>query len=347
MRWDTQRLDHTTASRTLALTELGAVSRVFDTPEFKGVTFHEIRAKSVLNQVPKASAMPFRWTVNPYRGCTHACTYCFARQTHTYLDLDAGIDFDSQVVVKVNVAQVLRRELSRPSWRAEHIAMGTNVDCYQRAEGRYQLMPDVIGALRDFDTPFSILTKGTLILRDLPLLKAAATEAGFTANLSVGFLDRELWRSVEPGTPSPQARLRVCAMLTDAGIRCGVLLAPVLPYLTDSDEAIDAAVESIARSGAAHVWGIALHLRPGAREWYLAWLAREHPGLVVPYKQLYGNRSYAPASYRNSLSTRIAAAARRHGLNPQENSGRRWLEPESAEPSARQPPAVQLSLPQA
>ncbi|HEY0485701.1 MAG TPA: Rv2578c family radical SAM protein [Mycobacteriales bacterium] len=320
----------------------GAVTRTFQTPEFAGVTFYEIRAKSVLNRVPEASQVPFRWTVNPYRGCTHACTYCFARNTHTYLDLDAGHDFDSRIVVKTNAAEVLRRELASPRWQREHVAMGTNVDCYQRAEGRYALMPGIIGALRDAGTPFSILTKGTLVLRDLPLLRGAATEAGFSANVSVGFTDRALWRTVESGTPSPQARLRVCAAFTGAGIRCGVLMAPVLPYLTDSEEAIDATVAAIAAAGATHVTGIALHLRPGAREWFLSWLAREHPRLVGPYRRLYGRGAYASAEYRRELSDRVATAARRHGMDRRDAASGRWLEPAAA-PREHHTPA-QLSL---
>ncbi len=149
------------------------VTRTVDTPEFRGITFHEIRARSIVNRVPGASRMPFTWTVNPYRGCSHACVYCFARKTHSYLDLDTGLGFDSQIVVKTNAPELLRRELGGPRWRGGHIAMGTNVDCYQRAEGRYRLMPGIIEALRDHANPFSILTKGTLILRDLDLLTEA------------------------------------------------------------------------------------------------------------------------------------------------------------------------------
>jgi DNA repair photolyase len=339
MRWDAQRLDISEPDDgALPLPIRGAVERVFDTPEFRGVTFYEVRAKSVLNRVPEASQVPFRWTVNPYRGCTHACTYCFARKTHTYLDLDAGLDFDSRIVVKTNAGDVLRRELAAPRWTREHVAMGTNVDCYQRAEGRYALMPGIIAALRDSGTPFSILTKGTLVLRDLPLLRGAAGEAGFSASVSVGSLDRPVWRTVESGTPSPRARLRVVRAFTGAGIRCSVLMAPVLPYLTDSDEAIDATVEAIAEAGASSVTGIALHLRPGAREWFMAWLAREHPALVEPYRRLYGRGSYAPEGYRRELSARITAAARRHGIGRGDS---RWIQPA---PVAAAAEPAQLSL---
>ena len=181
-----------------ALFERGAVTRTFDTPGFRGMTFYEIQAKSIVNRVPATSRMAFSWTINPYRGCQHACAYCFARTTHTYLDLDAGQDFDSKVVVKVNAPELLRRTLTSSRWAGEHIAMGTNVDCYQRAEGRYQLMRGIISALRDYANPFSILTKGTLILRDLDLLTQAAEVTDVGLNVSAGFVDKALWRQLAP-----------------------------------------------------------------------------------------------------------------------------------------------------
>ena len=157
-----------------ALFERGAITRSFDTPGFRGMTFFEVHARSVINRVPDSSRVPFRWTINPYRGCSHSCVYCFARNSHTYLDLDAGHDFDSKIVVKVNAPALVRKELSSRKWQGEHIAMGTNVDVYQRAEGKYQLMPGILQALLDARNPYSILTKGTLILRDLDLLLASA-----------------------------------------------------------------------------------------------------------------------------------------------------------------------------
>src|SRR4051794_33718654 len=184
----------------------GAVVRTFDTPKFRGITFYEVQARSIINKVPEASRVPFRWTINPYRGCTMACSFCFARRTHTYLDLDSGHDFDSSIVVKVNAAELLRKELAHPRWRGEHIAMGTNVDCYQRAEGRYQLMRGIIEALRDAANPFSILTKGSLILRDLDLLQQAAAVTDVSTNVSVGFVDEALWRALRPGAARPRPR---------------------------------------------------------------------------------------------------------------------------------------------
>ncbi|MGY0230503.1 intein-containing Rv2578c family radical SAM protein [Longispora urticae] len=239
---------------------------------------------------------------------------CFARNTHTYLDLDAGSDFDSQVVVKVNSPALLRRELSAPKWRGAHIAMGTNVDCYQRAEGRYALMPGIIEALTDFRNPFSILTKGTLILRDLDLLRAAAEVTTVGIAVSVGFTDTALWRAVEPGAPSPNRRLDVVRRLTDAGLAVSVLMAPVLPGLTDTAEEIEHTVAAIAAAGAVSVTPLGLHLRPGAREWYMAWLAREHPHLVQVYERLYGKGAYLPQGYQRELTARVRAAGRRHGI---------------------------------
>ncbi|MGW0502499.1 Rv2578c family radical SAM protein [Micromonospora sp. NPDC003241] len=292
-----------------------AVVRTFDTPGFAGMTFYEVRAKSILNKVPGTSRVPFEWTINPYRGCSHACLYCFARNTHTYLDFDAGADFDRQVVVKVNAGELVRRELAAPRWRGAHLAMGTNVDCYQRAEGRYRLMPPIIEALRDFANPFSILTKGTLILRDLPLLRRAAEVTRVGVSFSVGFVDERLWRSVEPGTPSPRRRLDAVRQLADAGFAVGVLMAPILPGLSDSDESIDATVAAIAAAGAASVTPLPLHLRPGAREWYAHWLSREHADLVPRYRELYRAGAYAPQSYQRELTARVRIAARRYGLH--------------------------------
>ncbi|MGH8866369.1 MAG: Rv2578c family radical SAM protein [Actinomycetes bacterium] len=316
--------------------------RTFPTPQFRGITFYEVQAKSALNRVPDAARVPFRWTVNPYRGCTHACVYCFARRTHTYLDLDAGRDFDTQVVVKVNVAERLRSELAAPRWQGEHVALGTNVDPYQRAEGRYRLMRGVLAALAEACNPFSVLTKGSLILRDLDLLQRAAEVTDVATNVSVGFLDEPLWRSVEPGTPSPRRRLEVCRTLNDAGVPCGVLMAPVLPYLTDSPAQVDATVRAIAEAGATHVAPIVLHLRPGAREWFTAWLGREHPDLVPRYQRLYARGAYAPQAYQEQVRERVEAAARRHGIGPSSPAKTRAVTPRGGQGGAPRPHQLAL-----
>jgi DNA repair photolyase len=312
------------------------------TPEFQGITFHEIRAKSIINRVPAASRVPFRWTINPYRGCSHACKYCFARSTHKYLDFDSGHDFDSQIVVKVNAPELVRRELAAPQWAGEHIAMGTNVDCYQRAEGRYRLMPGIIEALRDAANPFSILTKGSLILRDLPLLEEAAERTEVSAAVSVGFVDKELWRLVEPGTPSPLKRLQVCATLNEHGIGCGVLMGPIVPYLTDTPRQLDAAVRRIAEAGATSVPAIVLHLRPGAREWFMRWLRECHPELVGPYERLYGRGAYAPRDYQERIGRKVQELAAKYGVGRRAKVRRMRLAPPP--PEAAPEPPEQLTL---
>ncbi|HTF53849.1 MAG TPA: intein-containing Rv2578c family radical SAM protein [Pseudonocardia sp.] len=239
---------------------------------------------------------------------------CFARNTHTYLDFDAGEDFNRQVVVKVNVARVLERELRSARWRRDHVAMGTNTDPYQRAEGRYRLMPGVITALARSGTPFSVLTKGTLLARDLPLLSSVSSDVSVGLGVSIALSDRELQASLEPGTPTPAARLELVRRITDAGLSCGVMVAPVLPLLTDSAEALDDLLGQIAGAGASGATVLALHLRPGTREWFLAWLAREHPSLLEPYRRLYARGAYVDKRYREALGERVAPLLRRHGL---------------------------------
>ena len=312
MRWEAQ--EPKAAGSGDALLALQGVVRSVKTPEFAGITFHEVISKSALNKVGKTSGMPFSWTINPYRGCSHACVYCFARKTHTYLDLDSGLDFDSQLVVKTNVAEVLRRELSRPSWRHEHVAMGTNTDPYQRAEGRYRLMPAIIRALADSGTPFSILTKGTLLARDIPLLKSAGQDTQIGMGISLALMDPELAHRVEPGTPTPKARLDLISRLRDAGLPCSVMAMPILPWLTDGDESLDALFAALAAAGATGVTAGALHLRPGAREWYLAFIARDHPHLSGKYARLYGGGTYASKEYRQWLAGRVNFFKKKHGF---------------------------------
>ncbi|GAA4502273.1 intein-containing Rv2578c family radical SAM protein [Actinoallomurus oryzae] len=259
---------------------------------------------------------------------------CFARGTHKYLDFDTGHDFDSQIVVKVNAPELVRRELAAPRWAGEHIAMGTNVDCYQRAEGRYRLMPGIIEALRDHANPFSILTKGSLILRDLPLLEEAAERTEVGAAVSVGFVDKELWRLIEPGTPSPLKRLEVCATLVEHGIGCSVLMGPIVPYLTDTPRQLEAAVRRIAEAGASSVSAIVLHLRPGAREWFMRWLRECRPELVAPYERLYGRGAYAPKDYQRRISAKVAELAEKHGITGRRNPRRLPAPPAAPRPVA-------------
>ncbi|MGX4688908.1 Rv2578c family radical SAM protein [Streptomyces sp. JNUCC 63] len=350
MRWDNPTPDSGDTGDTghgradAALFGADAVTtRTFDTPEFRGITFHEVRARSIINRVPGASRMPFEWTVNPYRGCTHACVYCFARKTHGYLDLDTGLGFDTQIVVKVNAPDLLRRQLASRRWQGEHIAMGTNVDCYQRAEDRYRLMPGILSALRDHANPFSILTKGTLILRDLDLLTQAAEVTDVGISVSVGFTDTELWRTVEPGTPAPQRRLDVVHALGEHGIGCGVLMAPVIPFLSDRPAQLRSAVRAIAAAGATSVTPLVLHLRPGAREWFMVWLGQHHPHLVRRYEHLYAGGAYAPKWYQRQITRQVHELAREYGIGPTRAGASRRVRPPGPTPPQMSEP-TQLTL---
>ncbi|PZR52738.1 radical SAM protein [Xylanimonas oleitrophica] len=317
MRWDAQSVtadEGTLPGLDRPGLERAGLLRSVRTPEFAGITFHEVTAKSALSKVPAMSKMPFRWTINPYRGCSHACTYCFARPTHQYLDLDAGKDFDSEVVVKVNVADVLRTELAKPSWQREPVALGTNTDPYQRAEGRYRLMPGIVTALADSGTPFSILTKGTLLRRDLPLIAEAAGRVEVGLGVSIAFVDKELQQAVEPGTPAPQARLDLVRAIREAGLPCGVMVAPVLPWLTDSRDHLRRLLDAVADAGATGVTVLPLHLKPGTREWYLQWLGREHPHLLAGYERVFPRGTYAITAYRQWLWERVRPLLEERGF---------------------------------
>ena len=495
MRWQAQQLGAQDITALPGLTRMPGLVRTVRTAEFAGVTFHEVRARSALNQVPAGSVVPFRWTVNPYRGCTHACRYCltgdtlvlmgygrvkrlaevrvgdqvygteirsgvrhfvrtevaahwqtvrpafrielddgtvlvasgehriltstgwrcaagkgpdgeawpqlntdstvigpgrklgraarlagsampddarmqvvavdplgvdlpmydittgsgdfiangvvshncFARGSHSWLELDPGRGFDSEIVVKVNAAEVLARELARRTWTREHVALGTNTDPYQRAEGRYQLMPGIIDALAGSGTPFSVLTKGTLLRRDLALLAKAANRVPVRIGVSIAIHDQSLHEAVEPGTPSPRARLDLVRAIRTAGLDCGVMLAPVLPLLTDSTEQLDTALATVAAAGATGATVIPLHLRPGAREWFLAWLAADRPDLVPAYERLYARAAYVSRAYRDRLTARVRPLLARHELDGgQELRGREAPSSVGEEPTPSQ-----------
>ncbi|MGO1769837.1 MAG: Rv2578c family radical SAM protein [Microbacterium sp.] len=318
MRWSGQIIERDSDADGV-LPGMPGLVRTVRTPEFAGLTFHEVMARSALNRVPSGSPMPFSWTVNPYRGCSHQCVYCFARGTHRYLDLDAGDDFDRQLVVKVNAPEVLRAELGRRSWRRELVALGTNTDPYQRAEGRYELMPGIIRALGESGTPLSILTKGTLLRRDLPLLTEVSEHVAVDLSMSIAVFDDELQSSVEPGTPTAAARLATVRAAAERGFRVTVFLMPILPWLTDRTDQLEHAIGRIAEAGAHRVVFGALHLRPGAKEWFLGWIGRAHPELRHGYARLYGRGSYAPKAYRRDLAARVRPILRRHGLEPRED----------------------------
>jgi DNA repair photolyase len=279
--------------------------------DLPGVEYMHVRARTIISSVPASSRMPFRHTINAYRGCTHACVYCFARPTHRYLDLDSGRDFERKIVVKVNAVERLRAELRAPKWTGEPIAMGTNTDPYQPAEGRYRLTRGLIETLSEARNPFSILTKSTMILRDVDLLVEAARRTSVGVNLSIGTLDERAWRTSEPGTPPPRQRVETLRRLVDAGIECGVLVAPVLPGISDAPEQLEEVVSACVDAGASSISSILLHLRPGVRELYLPWLQRERPDLVAAYETVYASPSgYASQEARRAHAGRIARLTR-------------------------------------
>jgi DNA repair photolyase len=322
MRWSNLETDLEQRARLPGYRE-EAVVRHFEAPDAISTRFYEVRAKSILNRVPEASRMPFRWTINPYRGCTHSCVYCFARPTHKYLDFDAGRDFEREIVVKVNAPERLRVELAKPSWTGEHVALGTNTDPYQWVEGRYKLMPGIWEAMIEARNPSSVLTKSPLLLRDLALMRELATTADFSAALSVPTIDERAWRDTEPHTPNPRARLEAVAELTRAGIRTGILIAPLMPGINDSPEQVSRILELADEAGAAYVSGIALHLRGDVRKLFLDWLSDRHPDLLPRYSALYRRGAYAPAQERRRLARLVSGPDR----DPSERGRRAFLAP--------------------
>ncbi len=294
-----------------------AIVRRFDAPEALETRFYEVRARSILNRVPASSRMPFRWTINPYRGCSHACRYCFARPTHKYLDFDAGRDFEREIVVKVNAPEVLRAELARPSWTHNHVALGTNTDPYQWVEGRYRLMQGIWAALRDAGNPCSVLTKSPLLLRDLLLMLEISKRTSISACLSVPTLDEKAWRATEPHTPNPRARLEAVAELNRAGIPTGVLIAPLMPGINDAPHQLEPLLEMAAAAGAESIGGVALHLRGEVRQIFMHWLEDQRPDLVPRYEELYRRGAYAPREERERLVRMVSARG--------ESTGSRYL----------------------
>jgi DNA repair photolyase len=285
--------------------------REIGTGEFRGLEFLHVRARTIINKVSPKSPVPFRYTINAYRGCSHACNFCFARPTHEYLNLDPATDFDRVIVVKINAVEKLRAELAPRRWQGDHIAMGTNTDPYQRAEGKYRLTQGIIEVLGEAGNPFSILTKGTLVLRDLDRLVEAARRTEVGLCFSIGTLDEDVWRATEPGTPHPRKRVEAVARLNEAGIPCGVLVAPILPGLSDRREQLDDVVRACVDAGATSISPVLLHLRPGVKEHYLGWLADARPDLLERHQQLYRG-SYAPARERERVTQLVRDLVRHH-----------------------------------
>jgi DNA repair photolyase len=340
MRWDEQRVEN---DMRLPGVGDGTVVRTFDAPEAMGINFHEVRARSALNRVA-GDSFGFSWTINPYRGCTHACVYCFARRTHTYLDLDAGRDFEREIVVKVNLPELVRAELVRPSWGRDLVALGTNTDPYQWVESRYRMMPEILAALEAAKTPVSVLTKSPLVMRDVEHFERMRDRGlKVSVNLSVPTLDEAAWRATEPHTPSPAARLEAVAELRRRGIDSGVLIAPLMPGINDSPDQVQPIVDRAREAGATFLGGVALHLRDEVKDVFLGWLAAKRPDLVPKYESLYGPRAYMRPEQRKHATRALRTwgdsrmrSARADGGEPEQiklRKRRQELAATPAEPS--------------
>ena len=274
------------------------------------VQYREILCKSALNRV---EGMPFRWSLNPYRGCAHACHYCYARASHTFYDMNGDEDFETKILVKVNFAEVLAKELGRRSWIGEQVAMGTVTDCYQPAEGRFRVTRRTLETLLTHRNPMSMVTKSPMILRDLDILAALAKIANVRISFTITTVDTALWRKVEPGTANPFKRLHVMRLLNKAGVPAGVLLAPILPGITDSVESIEAVTAAAREHGAAFLDGTALRLAPVVKEHYLGFIGGSFPHLLPRYELAYPG-TYAPRVYTDKLQARLDRIRDRYGF---------------------------------
>ena len=296
------------------------------------VIFEEIECKSAVTKVnlPAGNRMPFRWSLNPYRGCQHACTYCFARGTHEYLGYDSGRDFESRVVVKVNAPEMLRLDLGRATWRRELIQIGTACDPYQPAELKYSLTHRILKVLRDFANPASITTKSPFCVRDADVMEQLSQTAAFSVNFSIGTLDDDVWKRTEPATARPRKRLEAMKLLSERGIHVGVMLAPVLPGITDDPRALEDVVEAAREYGASFVHSNVLYLKPGTREWFMPFLRESYPHLDERYAKYYRG-SYAPKTYTQEVHRTIDGLRLKYGL----------VQREAPDPSAGQ---LQLAM---
>jgi DNA repair photolyase len=273
--------------------------------------YREEPCRSALNRV---RGMPFAWSLNPYMGCAHRCTFCYVRAFEARADRPWDDRYGSSIRVKTNVAEVLRRELARPSWQHEAVAVGAATDPYQPAEGRYRLTRSCIEAFAEAETPFSIITRGPLIVRDADVLADAASKARVSVTFSVPTLDEEIWRRTEPGTAPPRQRLRALARLVQAGIDASVGMAPILPGLSDRPQLLADVVREARAAGATGIWANLLYLRPGTREHFLGALERDWPELLPDYARLYRRGAYLPRREADPVRERVHALARSHGI---------------------------------
>jgi DNA repair photolyase len=292
--------------------------------------YREEECRSALNRV---KGMPFAWSLNPYSGCVHRCTFCYVRAFEQRADRPSDDRYGRSIRVKVNVAEVLARELGRASWARETVAIGAATDPYQPAEGRYRLTRACIEALGRAATPFGIITRGPLIVRDLDVLQDAARRAEVTVTFSVPTLDREVWRTTEPGTAPPRQRLRALTRLVEAGVRASVGIAPILPGLSDRPEQLAEVVKAARAAGATGIWANLLYLAPGTKEHFLEALARDWPEQLERYEDLYAKSAYLPRAKVDPLREQVRALARAHGVRDRRRA-----------PLTPPPEPVQLSL---
>jgi DNA repair photolyase len=272
-------------------------------------TYQEVVCRSALNPV---KGMPFEWTLNPYRGCTHACHYCYARRYQTQFELDSDDQFSSVILVKTNVVDVLRRELARKTWTREQVAVGTATDVYQPIEGHYKLTRRSLEALADFRTPAGIVTKGPMCVRDIDVMQELARRAGCTVCVSVPCVDDDVWEKLEPGTAHPLQRLRAVKQLREAGINAGVLMSPIVPGISSHPDRIERTLKACVDHGAAFITSNVLFLEGGTREHFLKFVAREYPALEEGYERLYPAR-YAPEAYRTAIGALVERLKAKYG----------------------------------
>ncbi len=273
--------------------------------------YREEPCRSALNRV---QGMPFGWSLNPYMGCAHRCTFCYVRAFEQRAERPSGDGYGSSIRVKTNVAAVLRRELARASWERDGVVIGAATDPYQPAEGRYRLTRACIEVLADAANPFAIITRGPLIVRDVDVLARAARRADVTVTFSVPTLDTEIWRRTEPGTAPPHQRLRALRQLVDAGIAANVGMAPILPGISDRPELLAEVVRAARAAGATSIWANVLYLKPGTKEHFLEAVARDFPEQLPEYERLYARRAYLPAEETNPVREQVRALARSHGI---------------------------------
>jgi DNA repair photolyase len=274
-------------------------------------TYQEIRCRSALNRVKGKAYM--QWSLNPYRGCTHGCHYCFARRYHSHLELDAGDSFANVIFVKINFVEVLRRELDRPSWKKESIGFGTATDPYQPIEGTYKISRGTLEALCDAATPVGIVTKGPMIVRDIDVLQDLSKVAACRVHMSVPTVDEDAWDKLEPGVAHPMQRLRAVKELVDAGIDCGVLMAPIVPGFSTQPGKIERTIKAIADSGATSIGAMVMHMDGGTRDHFMALLQREYPHLVHMYEELYASR-YVKKDYEKRVQEVVSLMRQRYGV---------------------------------